>query len=201
MWQEAGIYSDWLLAQTLSEHSLVNYKIPVKILVDDNQVIWWEKLKSKKKKKKNNWDWYWIANVHDLLLNQEALKKRAILNYVFLGMTLMAVRMESWFFNPAISLACQTHRFLIHLDWNNPSQCRLPQKYLAQKTDLVLTQNITWAQKASMLQERGLMAASGVRAASWTKLENSRDVLHWALPTAMARQRKLNSAGSYREML
>lgn len=29
-----------------------------------------------KKKKKNNWDWYWIANVHDLLLNQEALKKK-----------------------------------------------------------------------------------------------------------------------------
>lgn len=72
MWQEAGTYFEWLLAQTL-EHSLVNYKIPVKILVDDNQVIWWEKLKSKKKKKKkkNNWDWYWIANVHDLLLNQE----------------------------------------------------------------------------------------------------------------------------------
>lgn len=50
MWQEAGIYFDRLLAQTSSEHSLVNYKIPVKILMDDNQVIWWEKLKSKKKK-------------------------------------------------------------------------------------------------------------------------------------------------------
>lgn len=79
-----------------------------------------EKLKSKTKKGKtfeiDEID-SGLQIVHGLLLNQKVKKKKRRNSELCISRNDLdgSVRMESRFFNPAISLACQTHSFLIHL--------------------------------------------------------------------------------------